>query len=71
MNCGLPQRAFGDEIHGNVESGKCEDGLRDLMKGICWKVFRDDELNRKYLKEDGVMMKDKDDEECDATKVLQ
>ena len=61
MNCWLPQRAFGEEIHGNIETGECENGLKDLMKGICWRVFREDELNGKYLEEEGVLIGDEED----------
>jgi hypothetical protein len=49
FKCGLPQRAYGEFIHGDNEIGECEEGLRDLMKGICWFVFRDFELREKYL----------------------
>jgi len=48
-SCGLPQRLFGEEIHGDVLTGECKDGLRDLMKGICWRVYRVRELKDKYL----------------------
>jgi hypothetical protein len=53
MSCGLPQKAFGEHIHGNVYSGECEYGLRDIMKGICWKIFREDGLREKYIPEFG------------------
>jgi len=29
---------------------ECEEGLRDLMKGVCWKVYRDSGLREIYLK---------------------
>ena len=51
MTCGFPQRLFGERIHGNAETGECEDGLKDLMKGACWKVYRDEKLREQYLKE--------------------
>ena len=34
--CGLPQRAYGKDIHGNVRTGECEEGLRDIVRGGCW-----------------------------------
>jgi len=49
MTCGLPQRLFGEQIHGNVLTGECEPGLRDLMKGVCWRIFRKPALKEKYL----------------------
>jgi len=49
MTCGLPQMAFGERIHGNVETGECEEGLKDMVKGICWGIFRDSELKGRYL----------------------
>jgi hypothetical protein len=51
--CGLPQKVYQEIIHGNIELGECENGLRDLMKGICWRVFREDELRWKYLSDVG------------------
>ena len=51
FTCGLPQRGYGEFIHGDIAVGDCENGLRDLMKGICWFVFRDFELRVKYLSE--------------------
>src|SRR5579859_6023527 len=47
--CGLPQRAFGEHIHGDADTGECEAGLEDVMKGICWRVFRDSILQERYL----------------------
>lgn len=47
--CGLPQNAYNEYIHGNSMIGECSDGLRDLVKGVCWYVFRDEELREKYL----------------------
>lgn len=32
-------------------TGECEEGLRDLVKGVCWYVFRDVELREKYMNE--------------------
>ena len=49
MTCGLPQRLFGEQIHGNVLTGECEPGLRDLMKGVCWRIFWKSALKEKYL----------------------
>jgi hypothetical protein len=49
VSCGFPQTAFKERIHGNKMTGECESGLRDLMKGACWGVFRDVKLKEKYL----------------------
>jgi hypothetical protein len=49
VTCGLPQMAFGENIHGNIETGECEEGLKDLVKGCCWGIFRDQGLREKYL----------------------
>jgi len=53
MTCGFPQILFGERIHGDIGTGECEKGLRDLMKGVCWGVYRDVKLKEKYLKDDG------------------
>jgi hypothetical protein len=45
---------FGEHIHGNVLSVECEVGFRDVMKGVCWRVFRLEELKEKYLLRKGV-----------------
>lgn len=50
VSCGLPQMVFTEKIHGNMETGECEDGLKDMIKGGCWGIFRDEELKGKYLK---------------------
>ena len=31
MNYRLPQKVFGEEIHRNMNTGECEDELRDLI----------------------------------------
>ena len=49
MTCGLPQMAFNEIIHGNIQTGECEEGLKDMVKGICWGIFRDEHLREKYL----------------------
>jgi len=49
MTCGLPQMAFNEIIHGNIQTGECEEGLKDIVKGICWGIFRDEHLREKYL----------------------
>ena len=49
MTCGLPQKAFGERIHGDMDTGECEEGLRDMVKGICWGIFRDEALRERYL----------------------
>ena len=51
--CGLPQKLYEEVIHGVVETGECQNGLIDLMKGICWRVFRVRELREKYLRRIG------------------
>jgi hypothetical protein len=35
--------------------------MKDLMNTICWKVFRDNELNEKYLEEEGVIIEEEED----------
>jgi hypothetical protein len=54
FHCGLPQRAYGEFIHGDVMTGSCWEGLRDLVKGVCWYVFRDIDYREKYLRDLGV-----------------
>jgi len=49
MTCGLPQIAFGESVHGNRETGECEEGMKDLIKGCCWAIYRDNHLKNKYL----------------------
>ena len=61
VSCGFPQQCFGEEIHGNVMTGECEEGMKDLMKGVCWRVFRVKELKEKYLEEKGIKI-DKEEE---------
>src|SRR5579862_7934122 len=39
VSCGFPQKAFGESIHEDVRTGECEEGMRDIMKGICWGVY--------------------------------
>lgn len=54
MSCGFPQRAFGEEIHGDGKSGECIEGIRDIMKGICWSIYRDESLKRKWFEKLGL-----------------
>jgi len=42
----------GEVIHGDSGTGACEDGMSYLMLGICWKVYRNEDLRRKYLKDE-------------------
>jgi hypothetical protein len=49
VTCGFPQRFFDEKIHGDMRTGECELGFRDLMKGLCWRVYRVAELREKYL----------------------
>lgn len=51
MSCGFPQKAFHEVIHGDVTTGECDVGLKDAMKGACWRIWRDKELRSKYLKD--------------------
>ena len=53
FTCGFPQTAYGEPIHGNFETGECKDEeeLRDIIPCICWQVFRNIELKKKYLNE--------------------
>ena len=41
-------------IHGNRETGECEEGLRDIVKGVCWRVLRNECLRKKYLEKMGL-----------------
>jgi hypothetical protein len=50
VTCGFPQRAFEEEIHGNVTTGECEEGMRDVMKGVCWSVYRTKELKNRWFR---------------------
>jgi len=38
--CGLPQKAYGKDIHGKVMTGECEEGLRYVVRGGCWALYR-------------------------------
>jgi hypothetical protein len=49
LSCGFPQKAFNETIHGDVGTGECESGLKDGMKGGCWRIWRSEELRLKYL----------------------
>lgn len=52
--CGLPQRAYGKDIHGNVRTGECEEGLRDIVRGGCWAVYRSEKWLRMWLGMEGL-----------------
>jgi hypothetical protein len=49
--CGLPQKAYGKDIHGNVRTGECSDvvGLRDIVRGGCWALYRREIWLRMWL----------------------
>src|SRR5271169_5943847 len=50
FTCGLPQKAYGKVIHGTVTTGECEAGLRDVVRGGCWTLYRD-EKDKKWLRQ--------------------
>ena len=61
--CGFPQRLFGERIHGDIGTGECEKGLKDLIKGVCWGIFRRSEMKemkKKYLETVGMNMEDEE-----------
>ena len=49
--CGLPQRLYGEYIHGDMDTGACIGGLYYVTRCICWYIYRDDELNWEYIEE--------------------
>jgi len=54
VSCGFPQVAFGESIHGDVRTGECEQGMRDLMKGICWGLYREKRNERDVFNKLGI-----------------
>ena len=54
VSCGFPQKAFGESIHGDVRTGECEEGMRDIMKGICWGVYREKRSEMRVFEELGI-----------------
>ena len=60
LTCGFPQKCFDEVIHGDIRTGECEEGLMDLIKGVCWRIFRDGKLNSKYLEGLGDEVGDKE-----------
>ena len=54
VSCGFPQKAFGENIHGDVRTGECEKGMRDIMKGICWGVYREKRNEMRVFEELGI-----------------
>jgi hypothetical protein len=53
-SCGLPCRAYGEEIHGNTATGECEKGPRDLIRGSCWGLYRSERWLRNWWEREGV-----------------
>jgi hypothetical protein len=49
LSCGFGQKAFKEVIDGDVVTGEYESGLKDGMKGGCWRIWRSAELGEKYL----------------------
>jgi hypothetical protein len=47
--CGLPQKAYGKEIHGDVRTGECKAGLRDVVRGGCWSLYRSERWLRRWF----------------------
>lgn len=47
--CGLPQRLYGEHIHGNVATGNCDLDLYHHLKIVCWIVYWRENLREKYL----------------------
>src|SRR2546421_12388375 len=54
VSCGFPQKAFGEVIHGDVRTGECEEGIRDIMKGICWGIYREKRADSGLFKRLGI-----------------
>jgi hypothetical protein len=59
--CGFPHRANGKDIHGNATTGECEDGLRDILKGGCWWLYRDKRWLKDWSERVGVSWSDEDE----------
>jgi len=56
--CGFPHKAWGLEIHGDMRTAACENGLRDLVKGGCWRLYRDETWLRVWMQKQGMRWKD-------------
>lgn len=53
-SCGLPSRAYGEEIHRNIRTGECEAGLRDVIKGSIWCLYRSERWLRTWFRKEGL-----------------
>ena len=51
FKCGLPQRAYGKDIHGDVRTGECEEGLRDIVRAGCWTLYRGESWLGRWFEE--------------------
>ena len=49
--CGLPQKLFGEHIHGDTMTGECGESISSLIRGISWYIYRDEELRSQYIEE--------------------
>jgi hypothetical protein len=58
FKCWLPHQAWGLDIHGDIKTAACEDGLRDLVKGGCWRLFRDETWLREWMQKRGMSWKE-------------
>jgi len=47
--CGLPQEAYRKDIHGDVRTGECEIGLRDVIRGWCWALYGSEKCLQSWL----------------------
>lgn len=61
FKCGLPQRAYGKDIHGDVRTGECEEGLRDIVGGGCWVLYGGESWLRRWFEGRGLEWKREDE----------
>lgn len=52
--CGLPCRAYGEEIHGVMATAECEEGLRDIIVGSYWHLYRNEGWISLWFSESGL-----------------
>jgi len=61
FKCGFPQKAYGEDIHGNVRTGECEIGLRDIISGGCWVIYREEKWLKNYFLNKKILWKNEEE----------
>jgi hypothetical protein len=59
--CGFPHKAYGKDIHGDVRTAECENGLRDILKGGCWWLYRSERWLQSWFERCGMDWKEEVD----------